>query len=306
MEPMSCNNAFYVKLGRNGIWEKSSLTESVIRIGWREQKIADINQGKWDKIQRNLEQEMGDKGAATRDCRALRMLCESTPNDVWITFHANHLWWCRVAEARVYEDTVSKYRKVNKWFSHDIFGNPLLITAIPGSIAKLQGFRGTICRVGQVEDLTRILNRQHSSEYVAILHSKDELSRHVERGIRRLHWKDFEILVDLVFRASGWRRVSVLGETMNYADIELEDPITGEMYQVQVKSAAALRDFRDYCTRFSGGKYRKLFFVVHSPDKKLAEHPQNDIDSVALITPARLAQMVVDLGLVNWLMNKIR
>jgi hypothetical protein len=93
---------------------------------------------------------------------------------------------------------------------------------------------------------------------------------------------------------------------MNYADIELEDPITGDMYQVQVKSAAGLHDFQDYCARFSGGKYRKLFFVVHSPDKGLAEYSQHTIDSFTLISPGRLAQMVVDLGLVNWLMNKIR
>ena len=61
-----------------------------------------------------------------------------------------------------------------------------------------------------------------------------------------MHWKDFETLVDLLFRQAGWRRLSVLGETMKYADLELEEPITMERYQVQIKSAADLGDFARY------------------------------------------------------------
>jgi hypothetical protein len=154
--------------------------------------------------------------------------------------------------------------------------------------------------------LRRLINGQHSSEYVAILHSKDDLCRHIEGGIRGLHWKDFETLVDLLFRGTGWRRVSVLGETMKFSDIDLEEPITGDMYQVQVKSRATLREFQEYSNDFAGGKYRKLFFVVHSPDEKLADLNQTDTSRVEVLVPRRIAQMVVDLGMVTWLMNKIQ
>lgn len=306
MELITCKNGYYVKLGRNGIWEKSSLKKNLIRIGWTKQKLPDINSGKWEKIQKELEKEAADKGTATRDCHALRMLCESTHEDIWITFHSNHLWWCKVAEPLIYEDRVSKYRKVERWFYQDISGEPLLTTQIPGRIAKLQGFRGTICKVKEIDELVRLVNRQHSSEFIAVLHSKEDLCRHVESGFRRLHWKDFETLVDLLFRATGWRRVSVLGETMQYSDIELEEPITGEMYQVQVKSTATSRDFQEYSESFAGGKYRRLFFVVHTPDKKLLEMAQPGGNPVQIVLPRRLAEMVVDLGLLNWLMNKIR
>lgn len=306
MQLITCKNAYYVKLGRTGIWEESSLKKNIIRIGWMHQSLPDINNGDWDKIQKQLEKESTDKGTATRDCRALRMLCTSTNEDIWITFHGNHLWWCKVTDSRIYEDKVSKYRKVERWYCQNIFDEPLLITQIPGRIAKLQGFRGTICKVSEVDELVRLINRQGSSEYTAIVHSKEDLCRHVETGLRRLHWKDFETLVDLLFRATGWRRVSVLGQTMKFSDIELEEPITGEMYQVQVKSTATPRDLQEYIEMFSGGKYRRLFFVVHTPDKKLKETLQPENGPVQIILPTRLAEMVVELGLLNWLLNKIR
>lgn len=303
---ITCKNAYFVKLGRNGIWEKSSIKKELIRIGWRHQTLNDINRGRWDKIQRQIEKEAKDKGSATRDCRALRMLCESTPDDIWITFHANHLWWCKVEEPKIREDKISKYRKVQGWSCKDRDGNPLLTTQIPGRLAKIQRFAGTICKVKEAEELSRLINRQHSSEYVAVAHSREVLCRHVQTAIRRLHWKDFETLVDLLFRETGWRRVSVLGEAMRFSDIELEEPITRDMYQVQVKSKATLREFQEYADNFGGGKYRKLFFIVHTPDQKLAEFTQTDTTRVEILPPKRIAEMVVDLGLVTWLMNKIR
>lgn len=259
MNIINCKNAYYIKLGRNGCWEESSLKENIMRIGWKNQTLSDINNCNWEIIQKQLITETTDKGTATRDCRALKMICKSTHDDIWITFHGNYLWWCKVADPVIFEDTVSKYRKAEKWHYQDVLGEPLVITQIPGRIAKLQGFRGTICKVKEVDELARLINHQHSSEYSAIHHSKEDLCIHVEAGLRRLHWKDFETLVDLLFRATGWRRISILGETMKYSDIELEDPINCEMYQVQVKSTATLRDFNEYSQRFIGGQYRKLF-----------------------------------------------
>jgi len=306
METITCKNAYYVKLGRKGIWEESSLKKSIIRIGWVRQTLSDINAGRWEKIQRQLEKEAPNKGTATSDCRALRRLCESTNEDIWITFHSDHLWWCKVGDPRIREDKVSKYRKVDGWYRENIFHEPLRLMEIPGRISKIQAFRGTICEVREADELARLINGQHSSEYTAIMHSKVDLCRHVESGLRRLHWKDFETLADLLFRATGWRRVSVLGETMKFSDIELEEPITGEMYQVQVKSAATSRDLQAYTKAFDRERYRKLFFVVHTPDRKLLETHIPADSPVQLILPKRLAEMVVELGLLNWLLNKVR
>jgi hypothetical protein len=54
--------------------------------------------------------------------------------------------------------------------------------------------------------------------------------------IRGLHWKDFELLVELVMTQGGWRRMSATGGTQKTIDLELELPFTGERALVQIKS----------------------------------------------------------------------
>lgn len=60
------------------------------------------------------------------------------------------------------------------------------------------------------------------------MQARTALIDEVQGALRELHWKDFETLVDLLFRQAGWRRLSMLGETMKYADLELEEPINHE------------------------------------------------------------------------------
>ena len=91
---------------------------------------------------------------------------------------------------------------------------------------------------------------------------------------------------------------------MKYADLELEDPITHDKYQVQIKSRAGLADFEKYSSQFSGRGYRKLYFVVHSPDAKLGA--QTSTPEIDLVLPERLSEMAVELGLVDWLMQHIK
>ena len=97
----------------------------------------------------------------------------------------------------------------------------------------------------------------------------------------------------------------MLGETMKFVDLELEDPITHDQYQVQVKSRATLADFESYSRRFNSVAYRKLYFVVHTPEQGLAA-VQGGSEDVELILPDRLSEMAVRLGLVEWLMSHIK
>jgi hypothetical protein len=192
-------NAYYVKLGESGEWEVSSIAEKKIRIGWSRQSLSDINARKWKKIHKQLESYAKNKGTATRDCNALKLFTESTPNDIWITFYQSHLWWCRLAKGKVRKDKVSKYRKVEgSWSKIDVDGNPLLIEFIPGGISQKQRFQGTICRVDEKDDLRRLINHEFSSAHNAIKCSRDHLISAVEQGLKRLHWKSFELLVDLI------------------------------------------------------------------------------------------------------------
>ena len=306
MERISFQQAFYIKLGRNGMWEESSIAESKLRIGWSQQNLSDINSGNWQKIKEELSEESANKGAVTRDLNAIRLICESTPEDVWITFSRSRMWWCRPGSSMIGEDEISKYRQAKgQWSDRDINGNRLLISWLPGDLSKTRGFRGTACRVEEIDTLQRILNDEPSPEFREIEKSRESLVCGVEKGLRKLHWKDFETFVDLLFRASGWRRLSMLGETMKFVDLELEDPITGDRYQVQIKSSATWQDFQRYSDEFDGQGFRKLYFVVHSPDKQLMA-AESQRHGVELVLPTRLSQMTVDLGLVGWLMHRIK
>jgi hypothetical protein len=305
MKKIDFKNSYYIKLGRGGKWEEASISENKLRLGWGDQTIQDINSRKWSKIRRQLRKKAKDDGSVTRDLNALQIICTSTPDDIWVTFYSFKLWWCRVDNRRVYEDKLSKYRNLSmQWNDKDIDGNVLYIHAILGTLSKTQGFRGTACKIKEKEDLKRLLNNEKSEAYIEIADAKQNLVVTVSNGISKLHWKDFEILTDLIFRQSGWQRLTTLGETLKYVDLELEDPITKDKYQVQVKSKASLNEFKEYTRQFNGKNFRKLYFVVHSPEKALANHVSKK-QNIELVLPKKLAEMIVDLGLIDWVLTKV-
>lgn len=297
------DNAYYIKLGRGGEWEEDSISNSRARIGWKDVDLELIHSEDWQKIRQTCQQNAASPSAATTDFRALQSFSQSASSDIWITFHDSKLWWCQLS-GKVAEDGISKYRQVDEWRATDVNGKPLLLSKVSGRLAQLQAFRGTICKVRAINDLRHLINATHSTEYCEVLEARKILAERLEKVIRSLHWKDFELLVDLIFRASGWRRTSVVGESMKYADLELEDPITGDLYQVQVKSKASKALFDDYAEQFSD-EFRKLYFVVHSPEDELYQYEPELESNVQLIKPHQLAEMAIDSGLVNWIMDKI-
>lgn len=75
-----------------------------------------------------------------------------------------------------------------------------------------------------------------------------------------LSWQDFELLVDLIFSASGWRRVGVVGGSQETVDIELVLPSTGDRAFVQIKSATTQNELDDYLRRFEKRDEGRMFF----------------------------------------------
>ncbi len=134
-----------------------------------------------------------------------------------------------------------------------------------------------------------------------------QLVHRTEALIKHLHWKDFEVLVDLVFERAGWERRSAVGKTVKFSDIEFEDKINKELYQVQVKSRSTLDEFCKYADPFKRNErndFRKLFYVVHSPDSALTAHAEPPDSRVVLVPPRQLSEMVVSVGLVEWVLEK--
>lgn len=317
MDKIQFDKAYYIKLGEKGAWEEDSINSGKIRIGWGDTKLEDIQKGNWDKIKKEIQDDFRDrnkKTGATQDFNALKNIYDADSDTVFVTFHNSEFWWCRVKDEagkeRIKEDNTSKYREVDgKWSDQDLGGKVLLSNQIPGNLSKLQRFPATCCKVGEIDHLRRLINADHSPEYNSISEAKKELILRVRAGIKLLHWKDFEILVDLVFSQAGWRRTSVLGETMKFFDLVLEEPITNDRYGVQIKSTTTSKEFKYYAKEFIdnfGGHFRTFYFVVHSTDDEKLSEDSKEYKNVELIFADELSKMIVDGGLVDWLMEKIQ
>ena len=305
MEAIAFASAYYIKLGRAGAFEADAIASGKLRFGWSGQTVADINAGRWDHIEQQLRAEHQGKphGVATTDLNALRLIVKSAADDVWVTFHQAKMWWARSA-GPVEEDGTSKFRRTAApWSDRAATGRLLVASELPGKLAQLQGFRGTVCRVQYADLLARVLSGTRSPLAAAISDQLAALSAHLAAAIRELHWKDFETLVDLVFRAAGWVRIGVLGQQAKGYDLELREPITGDRYVVQVKSRAGVADLLTAAANFAADDYRRVFFVVHTPDGDLAaaDAPAH----VEVVPPGRLAVLAVQAGLAGWIEDKV-
>ena len=91
----------------------------------------------------------------------------------------------------------------------------------------------------------------------------------------------------------------VVGKTQKTLDLDLMLPDTGQRAFVQVKSLkTSLAELAEYVKALEGSTYDRMFYVFHSGQAQI-----ND-DRVTVIGPEMLATIIVDAGLVNWLIRK--
>lgn len=306
-EAFEVRNAYYIKLGAGGAWAADSIDTGCLRFGWPRQVIGDLRTGRWDEVENQIRSEISDRGAATRDLIALRSIVASSLVDIWITFASGRLWWGRVADDPVDEDQQSKFRRMQSgWSDRDLNGRQLLVSQLPGKLQQLQGFRATVCTVADVDLLKRVLGGTRSPISVKLQGHREAAARAAASAIEALHWRDYELLVDMVFRATGWRRDSVLGEQEDGYDLMLREPITHDLNVVQIKSQAGLAEVEAVAAKFPAGFCRRLFFVVHSPSPDLARAKRGSLPAhVEVVPPARLAELAIDAGLSRWLEAKM-
>lgn len=300
------NKAYFIKLGASGKWAKDSFENNRIRIGWKRIPLNLLQQKDWGEIYRLNRLTAKDDGSATRDSNTLKNIIEADDSSIFITFENSVMFWAKASDAiTVDEDDISKYRLVkDSWSNKDINGNILYINKLPGGITKVQRFSGTSCAVKDVDILLRIINCQTNEYYRKINKAKLELEKTLENAIKDLHWKDFELLVDLIFRETGWQRISVLGESMKFVDLELKCPITEDLYQVQVKTETTKKEFLKYINDFDNNIYRRLFYVVHTCKDDIADISLLQGKDIEVWTVKEIAKAVVKYGLVDWVAGK--
>jgi hypothetical protein len=296
----------YIKLGEGGRWEQECLAKGIIRIGFGSAdlgRFALCRAGQWEKLADSFITEGKDKATATRSTNELRLFFEDDGATLWVTFVGERLCWGLVdgTAPEPHIDGGGVWRTVaGGWRWTDLLGEQLTKDRLSGALTKLAAYRGTSCDVDVSNYVIRRINGQKTPEVERALLASQEMKTAVLGLMKLLTWHDFETLVDLVFSTSGWRRVGRVGGTQKTLDLDLSLPSTGERAFVQVKAKTSSAELASYVGKLEGlGPYDRMFYVFHSGEAA------TDDERVTVIGPPQLAELVMDAGLVSWLIRKV-
>jgi hypothetical protein len=300
----------YIKLGRNGIWERAALDGGEVHFGLRDAPHDIMLTGDFGAIRQHSINQGRGEAAATRDAREAEDFYKLDETCLWITFAREHMWWSFALPEVIWVggDGTKHGERTRKtiggWSNTDVNGKPLKINSLSTRLTKVAGYRRTICKIEAQDYLLRRINGVEEPIVAKCLKAREVMLNLTIEAIQSLHWKDFETLVDIIFSRSGWNRVSALGGTQKLIDIELEQPITEERAAIQVKSDASQKTLEDYvASTDAAGQFSRFFFVCHSPIGKLAA-PEGR-DNVHVWTGKKLAEAVLRTGLHDWVLEKI-
>lgn len=302
----------YVKLGPGGGWEASSLDGGRLDWGIPKNPFDLAAAQAWARARQFYIDHGAGPGTATGFARELKEFSTLGSDCLWITFARGHLWWA-FAEPGVHLSfgdgklEGEGYRTViDHWRNTDISGRHLTMDSLSSRLTQLAGYRGTICSVRERDYLLRRINAEEEPLVGRAVAARSTLIEATTDLLRHLHWRDFELLVGLLFERGGWRRLSGVGGSMKDIDLLIEQPLTAERASVQVKSSAGQRTFDTNIAAFDASEVAsRFFFVCHSPLGSLSVPPPF-ADRVHLWTLDKLAAKAVDHGLTDWLIEKAR
>ena len=296
----------YIKLGEGGRWEKQCLEKGIIRFGFgssNAERFPLCRARRWDELTKSFIAAGKTDGTATRFTNETRLFFEDDGSTLWITFVGERLCWglLEPSPPERHTDGDGVWRTiVGGWRWSDVNGEQLTKDRFSGALTKLAAYRGTSCDVDVAAYVVRRINGQKTPEVERAVAALGNMRESVLRLMKLLGPRDFETLVDLVFSTSGWRRQGIVGKTQKTLDLDLILPSTGERAFVQVKSKTTSAELAEYVGKLDDhGPYDRMFYVFHSGEAT------TDDESVTIVGPDELAGLVLDAGLVNWLIRKV-
>ena len=300
--------ARYIKLGRGGRWERLCLEDGTMRFGYGKVPHDLALSGDREQL-RQCHLDLGyEAGTATSHANQILSFYHDKADTLWITISGGYLWWCFAHTDVEYLGTGEEDERgarlrhtVDGWHNTSIGGHPLRVADLNGGLTRVAAYRATVCNVEMLDYLVRKINDEDLPEVRAAHAAKRAMVEAIDGLTRMLPWREFEILVELIYAQSGWRRIGATGGTQKTVDIELELPSTGERAFIQVKSRTDQAQLDDYVERLSHRGESRMFYVYHSgPETLAAIDPR-----VVLIGPDRLPEMVLNAGLFDWLLEKV-
>lgn len=304
MEKISPATVQFIKLGEAGEWEQQCLSEGTLRFGYHKTPDNLCVDDRWEDVHKIwLKERKGNKASASSDVRQIKTFYTADEDTLFITIRGGFLYWCRpVGPVEVLADSSRVRKTIEGWQNTSVGGARLTTDHLSGDLLKVQGYRGTICNVSAHDYVVRKINDEDLPAVSDAKQAEVTYLAAIKNLCQILTWQDFELLVDLVFSTSGWRRTSIVGKTQKTLDLELESPTISEKAFVQIKSYADAHAFSDYAKRFrETSAYERMFFIWHSGP--LSENIR--AEGITLIGPDKLAGLILDSGLSRWLRKKV-
>jgi hypothetical protein len=269
-----------VKNGQHGKWWPAAKANGQIHAGWSNIPHDLILSPNHEAIKRH---EINDyaragkpKGTAVADANALRRLLQAPSQHVWITFEEGRMWWCTVRDGAVINPTGQDEHRGNFWLVCDrkwsdeslVHKRKLANSMLPGTVSAAAGFRATVARPKAWKTILRIIRDEQDDDAIKATNARVSYVAAIDKMVKRIHWKDFELLIDLVFARTGWTRISVLGATQKGIDMEVRNLTADEIAFVQVKSSSNQAELNRYIDQFEAqsDRYARMIFAVHTSD----------------------------------------
>ncbi|MGE0829936.1 MAG: restriction endonuclease [Hyphomonadaceae bacterium] len=308
--PLAPSAVRYIKLGERGKWVESAFANHRLELGHASVPPRIIARRDWEAIQRLYIEEGKSSGVARRFRREVEDFASCPATTLWVTFAHGRMWWAFAGDEVTYlggdgaRNGIHARRLLAPWRSTDIQGAPLALEDLSTAITKTMATENSIATPSAAERIVRRINAQPEPAIAAVLTARSALVTSVSELLPTLHQDDFELLVDLIFSRSGWRRIGVLGGGTADSDLILQQPTTNERAFVQVKSRSNARELEDYIRRFEArSDCSRMFFVCHSPHGAM---PHLAKANISLWLGDDLAAQVIDAGLVDWLLAHAR
>lgn len=250
----------YVKNGRGGQWWPEAQKNEQVHLGWKTVPKGLLKAPDFDKLRKIIQTEFGSRRGATQDFNALRELLDSPSRHLWITFEDGYMWWCTVVDRVTVNPEGESLLKGNfwltcsrRWSNRSLSGKLLAVSDLPGTVTTTGGFQGTVCTPRDWEAVIRIIRDEKDPDVAKSAAARTMYREAVHRVVKRLSWRDFEQLIELILARTEWVRVSTLDKTREGIDIEVENLMAAELAFVRRGIDLMLtqfwmrRDFVDSC-----------------------------------------------------------
>ena len=314
IDQATAENVRFIKLGRKSMWWPLARDTNTLRLGFRQFDFALCKAGKWDDA-KNAFTAIGARtrtGDITRAVNQVRDFFELPESVLWCTIEDGDVWWC-FAEAEVInlysgddeaerKDGARMRRVIDRWRNINVKGDRLRLDSMTTKITKVASFQETICKPSGAADLLRRIRGIQSDHHVRAAGARDEMVSAIGDLLDQLHQNDFELLIELIFSSSGWKRISAVGGTQKTLDMAMVLPTTGEHCFVQVKSQTKPSTFRKLVNALDNSQgYSRMFFAYHTPAKAF----DNDaVDRVTVWHRYEIARQAIRAGLADWILSR--